>query len=125
MNTPDKIAVRAMKRVGHHGFWSAQRFFSSEGDTVIEVLQQEDDPPPDPAAGDGHINRRQIGQRSYRQITTDSFLTVTGVGEIAAPPADEARAQITQLEQRNAELEQQIAELRAGSAAPAKPEKKK
>ncbi len=130
------ITVKAAPRESYPGYWCARRFFPGGADVVLEVLDQEDDPPdvehvdhrnpddkrmkPDP---------RRIGKRSERQLRANrQYLVVVDGGELPAPPAPEVtiadqQAQITDLQKklqeladRLAERDKQLDEQRAGTA---------
>lgn len=77
------VTVRAMAREGYSGFWSAGRLWPSATARTVELVDQDDDPKPDPALDSpAHLNQRQIGRKTLACLEAEGFLT-TRIEEVA------------------------------------------
>jgi hypothetical protein len=137
-----KVIVTASHRPDHQGVWTPQTLWMSSKPTHVEVLDQDDDPPcdkrtaeqPGIIAFDGY----QIGRKTLAMLRSTPLLVVSGADqtnaiEVTAQLAeaneahkkeaarlqgiiDEQAKEILRLkpfEDRGAEQEQTIADLRA------------
>lgn len=123
-----QVKVTAAPRPEVPGVWTPGRLWRSEAPTVVEVLDQEDDP----EAPDGwQAHPTAIGLRTLARLQREPLLKVepvdgelnAGVSDVQAlnGEIDSLRAEIDALRLENADLKAQL-EM---ATAPAKPEKKK
>lgn len=70
-----KFHVQAVSRPGHDGAWRAGRKWPAGGPTLVEVLDQAEDPPHDPAKG------VRVGKHTYEALKADRHLTIRPPGD--------------------------------------------
>ncbi len=106
-----KFHVQAVARAGYPGSFRAQRFWPSNEATEVELLEQDDDPAPDPAKG------VQIGKRTYEQLKADPNLVLRQPGDplLNMQTAEQQTAELDRLRAENADLKSQLAAGRGES----------
>jgi hypothetical protein len=96
-----KFHVQAVSRAGHDGAWRAGRKWAAGTPTLVEVLDQADDPEHDPAKG------VRIGRTTYDALKADRNLTIRPPGDpLETAKSHEAlQAQVQELKAKLAKLE--------------------
>lgn len=131
-----QVIVIAMNE-GYPGAYRAGRFFPNGQDVVLEVLDQDADPPEvhDASLGRKVPDPRRIGRRSLEAIKRDLRLKLLADGatqavlskeafdqakraaETAAGELAGAKIEIARLTEENVALREQVAELQKAAAA--------
>lgn len=106
-----KFQITAIRRTGFAGTYRAGRFFSSEEPTVVELVDEDDDPEQKPD------EPLKIGRRTYALIEQDPKLSIRPAGDpvAMARAVDDVPTLRSDIERLTAENEQLRAQL--GTAA--------
>jgi hypothetical protein len=105
-----KFHVQAISRPGHDGAWRAGRKWPSGAPTVVEVVDDPQDPPHDPAKG------VRIGRQTYEAIKADRHLTIRAPGD----PLEHAQTHEA-LMAENARMKEELARLKGGEGGKTEP----
>jgi hypothetical protein len=125
-----QITVQARSMRGHPQLARAGRFWPTTSAKLVEVLEQEEDPPEitvawrNPTTGKDEPRKRpdpdRIGQKTYRMLLEDTRLVIKETGAINQQAADaaiaSAREEVTRLSAMNLELKSRVAALESGDA---------
>ena len=101
-----KFLIQSVQRQGYEGSYRAGRKWASKAPTLVEIVDADDDPTPDPAKPVPHL---QIGKKSFEAIKADPTLRVLPEGDPlalarASDDVVELRAQIDRLTAENERL---------------------
>lgn len=123
-----KISVQGRSAQGHANVARAGRFWPCGSAVVVDVLEQEDDPPPIQVEVRNRATNRMekqdrpnptvIGQATYRRLLDDARLVIKQTDTITQAAADAAmeaaRAEVGRLSEENLKLKARVAELESG-----------